>query len=47
MPALRPGTIGVVDHDSVETSNLQRQILHTESHVGSPKALSAADAIKR
>ena len=28
------GRIGIVDHDVVETSNLQRQILHGESSVG-------------
>ncbi|KAH9925534.1 uncharacterized protein B0H18DRAFT_1008862 [Fomitopsis serialis] len=41
------GTIGVIDHDSVELSNLQRQVLHTEARVGTPKALSAANAIKQ
>ncbi|KZT65865.1 hypothetical protein DAEQUDRAFT_746819 [Daedalea quercina L-15889] len=41
------GTIAIVDHDCVETSNLQRQVLHTEAEVGSPKVLSAAGAIKR
>ncbi|TFK86712.1 hypothetical protein K466DRAFT_663574 [Polyporus arcularius HHB13444] len=41
------GTIGIVDHDTVEMSNLQRQVLHTEARVGVPKALSAAEAIKQ
>ncbi|PCH42613.1 hypothetical protein WOLCODRAFT_163919 [Wolfiporia cocos MD-104 SS10] len=41
------GRIGIVDHDTIELSNLQRQILHTESRVGTPKALSAAAAIKQ
>ncbi|KAI1786774.1 hypothetical protein LXA43DRAFT_1032466 [Ganoderma leucocontextum] len=41
------GTIGIIDHDKVEISNLQRQVLHTESRVGIPKALSAAEAIKQ
>jgi len=41
------GTIGIVDDDMVELSNLQRQILHTESSLGEHKAKSAADSIKR
>ena len=32
------GTIGIIDHDRVETSNLHRQILYTHSDVGSFKA---------
>ncbi|EIM91195.1 uncharacterized protein STEHIDRAFT_72967 [Stereum hirsutum FP-91666 SS1] len=40
------GKIGIVDHDTVELSNLQRQILHTESRLGQPKAQSAAQALK-
>lgn len=40
-----PGRIGIVDHDRVELSNLQRQILHTESRVGWYKAESAAYAL--
>ncbi len=36
-----------MDHDTVEMSNLQRQVLHTEARVGVPKALSAAEAIKQ
>lgn len=40
------GKLGVVDHDVVEMSNLQRQILHTESRVNMPKALSAEIALK-
>ena len=31
------GTIGIVDFDRVDTSNLQRQILHTDADVGRPK----------
>jgi molybdopterin/thiamine biosynthesis adenylyltransferase len=38
------GTIGIVDDDEVDLSNLQRQIAHTTSRVGMAKALSAADA---
>ncbi|KAF9452326.1 hypothetical protein P691DRAFT_772321 [Macrolepiota fuliginosa MF-IS2] len=41
------GTIGIVDDDIVELSNLQRQILHSESSLGIPKAESAASSIKR
>ncbi len=36
------GRIGIVDFDVVDTSNLQRQILHGTSAVGQPKVLSAA-----
>lgn len=35
------GTIGIVDHDTVDLSNLQRQILHTNDRVGMPKIESA------
>ena len=35
------GCITVVDHDSVDLSNLQRQIAHNQSRVGQPKAQSA------
>lgn len=41
----RIGRIGIVDHDRVELSNLQRQILHTEPRVGWYKAESAAYAL--
>jgi sulfur-carrier protein adenylyltransferase/sulfurtransferase len=36
------GTLGIADADRVERSNLQRQPLHGESDVGSPKVESAA-----
>ncbi len=36
------GTIGIVDHDRLELSNLQRQIAHTTDRIGQPKAESAA-----
>lgn len=39
------GTLGVVDHDIVDRSNLQRQILHTDERVGTPKVDSASQAI--
>ncbi len=35
------GTLGVVDHDLVDRSNLQRQILHTDARVGHSKVDSA------
>src|SRR6476620_8327411 len=38
------GTIGIVDHDRVELSNLQRQIAHTTDRIGELKAESAAIA---
>ena len=40
------GTLGLVDADVVDASNLQRQILHATSRVGMPKVESAAKAIK-
>jgi adenylyltransferase/sulfurtransferase len=39
------GTIGIVDFDVVEISNLQRQILHHTSDIGRPKLDSARDNI--
>ena len=36
------GTIGIVDHDHVELSNLQRQIAHNTAAIGTLKAASAA-----
>jgi molybdopterin/thiamine biosynthesis adenylyltransferase len=40
------GTLGIVDKDIVEISNLHRQILHTEDSVGVHKAESAASACR-
>ena len=40
------GRIGIVDFDAVETSNLQRQIIHGSSQVGRPKVESARDRIR-
>ncbi len=40
------GTLGVVDHDVVDRSNLQRQILHTEARVGMPKVDSARETLE-
>src|SRR5215204_4856569 len=39
------GKLGIVDFDTVDYSNLQRQILHTESDVGRSKAESAKETI--
>lgn len=39
--------IGVVDDDRVEISNLHRQVLHAESSVGEPKAVSLARSLGR
>jgi molybdopterin/thiamine biosynthesis adenylyltransferase len=40
------GTIGLMDGDIVDVSNLQRQILHTTPNVGRPKAESGAEMIR-
>jgi sulfur-carrier protein adenylyltransferase/sulfurtransferase len=40
------GTLGVVDDDVVDASNLQRQILHTTERVGQPKVESAATTLR-
>ncbi|CAA9546753.1 MAG: Molybdopterin-synthase adenylyltransferase [uncultured Thermomicrobiales bacterium] len=39
------GTLGIVDGDDVDDSNLQRQIVHTTDRIGRPKVESARDAI--
>ena len=39
------GTLGVIDFDVVEESNLQRQIIHGQSDIGRPKAESAAASV--
>jgi len=39
------GTIGVIDGDVVENSNLQRQVIHRDADIGRPKAHSATDAM--
>jgi molybdopterin/thiamine biosynthesis adenylyltransferase/rhodanese-related sulfurtransferase len=39
------GTIGIVDADTVDASNLQRQIIHATSRVGTPKVDSAQKTI--
>ena len=40
------GTLGVVDFDTVDESNLQRQVIHGQSDIGRPKAESAADSVR-
>ncbi|MGG5823699.1 HesA/MoeB/ThiF family protein [Falsiroseomonas sp. HW251] len=39
------GTIGLVDHDVLELSNLQRQVAHTTARLGRNKADSAAETL--
>src|ERR687893_426029 len=39
------GTLGIVDFDIVDETNLQRQIIHGQSDIGRPKAESARDTI--
>ncbi len=41
------GTLGIVDDDAVELSNLHRQILHGTASVGRPKVESAAETLRR
>lgn len=40
------GTLGIVDDDIVDRSNLQRQILHTDARVGTPKVSSARESLE-
>ncbi|OLM12444.1 Sulfur carrier protein adenylyltransferase ThiF [Pseudonocardia sp. Ae505_Ps2] len=40
------GTLGIVEFDVVDESNLQRQVIHGQSDVGRPKAESARDSIR-
>ena len=40
------GTLGLVDEDAVDVSNLQRQIIHGTSDVGRSKLDSAADRLR-
>jgi molybdopterin/thiamine biosynthesis adenylyltransferase len=39
------GTLGVIDDDDVDNSNLQRQVIHTDATIGMPKVHSAAQAL--
>ena len=41
------GTLGIAEFDEVDESNLQRQIIHGQSDIGSPKAVSAKDVHRR
>jgi len=41
------GTIGLVDDDVVDLSNLQRQIIHSTDDIGRPKTVSAQESIER
>jgi len=40
------GTLGLIDADTVDYSNLQRQILHSTGDLGRPKVASAAEKLK-
>ena len=40
------GTLGIVDDDEVDLSNLQRQVIHTTDRIGTPKVDSAEESIK-
>jgi len=40
------GTLGIVDFDVVDESNLQRQVIHGQQDVGRPKAVSAAESVR-
>lgn len=40
------GTLGIVDHDVVDLSNLQRQILHSNDRIGEPKTESARQTLQ-
>ena len=39
------GTLGIIDDDVVDESNLQRQVIHGQSDIGRPKVESAAAAV--
>ncbi len=40
------GTLGIIDFDVVDESNLQRQIIHGQADIGRPKAESARDTVR-
>ncbi|CAM5262948.1 hypothetical protein SVIOM342S_00228 [Streptomyces violaceorubidus] len=40
------GTLGIVEFDEVDESNLQRQVIHSQADIGRSKAESARDTIK-
>ncbi len=39
------GTIGIAEFDEVDESNLQRQVIHGQSDIGKPKAVSAKESV--
>src|SRR3954464_5050575 len=39
------GTLGIIDDDIVDESNLQRQVIHGQSDIGKPKAQSAKESV--
>ncbi|MFN8358351.1 MAG: HesA/MoeB/ThiF family protein [Candidatus Kapaibacterium sp.] len=41
------GSLGIVDHDHIELSNLHRQILYTEDDIGKNKASTAAEKLRK
>ena len=41
------GTVGIVDFDVIEKSNLQRQVLFTVDDIGKPKASTAANRLSK
>ena len=40
------GTLGIIDHDVVDVSNLQRQVLHGTDRLGTPKVESARETLR-
>ncbi len=47
LAAVGVGTIGLIDFDEVEESNLQRQVIHGIRDIGRPKVASARDSIRQ
>ncbi|HEX2395629.1 MAG TPA: molybdopterin-synthase adenylyltransferase MoeB [Bacteroidales bacterium] len=41
------GTLGIIDGDVVDTSNLQRQVIHFTEDIGKPKVISAREKIQQ
>jgi adenylyltransferase/sulfurtransferase len=41
------GTLGIVEHDTIDVSNLHRQVIHAEDRVGISKAESAKMTIEK
>ncbi len=39
------GTLGIVDYDTVDESNLQRQVIHSQADLGRSKAVSAKESV--